>query len=321
MLFKVLTALVFASLSTFIGVGQTPRINFEAPYAYPEGVAFNSKTNSFFVSSARTGTIGVVDGAGTYSKFYEDQSLKSSFGMKVYLRTSRLWVCTGDPNYSIYRDSSTYKKMVRLIAIDLVTRKKVADIDLSTLYSGKHFANDLAMDVAGNIYITDSYSPVIYKVDTKGVATIFAQNDLFKGIGIGINGIVYHTDGFLLVDNDATGSLLKVMISNPSQVTKVRVDQFFPGADGLLWDDKQNLILIQNKGVNAAYQLSSSDKWASAQIRAATAAEDRFQNPSTGALKGTKIYLLNAKLNELSDPTVPLSKEFSLQLVQFRPVQ
>lgn len=33
---------------------------------------------------------------------------------------------------------------------------------------------------------------------------------------------------------------------------------------------------------------------------------------------GTKVYLQNAKLNELSDPTVAKSQEFSLQLAEFR---
>jgi len=135
--------------------------------------------------------------------------------LKLDVKGNRLRVCTGDPNYSIYQDASTHKQMIRLIALDLVTKKKSVDIDLSHLFEGKHFANDLALDGRGNIYITDSYSPVIYKVNEKGVASVFAQNDLFKGEGIGLNGIVYDPTGFLLVVNDATGALLKVSIANP----------------------------------------------------------------------------------------------------------
>ncbi|RYG33838.1 MAG: hypothetical protein EOO01_32830 [Chitinophagaceae bacterium] len=71
--------------------------------------------------------------------------------MKLSIDQKKLWVCAGDPNYSKYRDSSTFRKMIRLIGIDLKNNKKFADIDLSTLYPGKHFANDLTLDDQGNI--------------------------------------------------------------------------------------------------------------------------------------------------------------------------
>ena len=51
---------------------QTQRIIFEAPLAYPEGVAFYPATNLFFVSSVKTGTIGTVDQNGKYTIFYQD---------------------------------------------------------------------------------------------------------------------------------------------------------------------------------------------------------------------------------------------------------
>ncbi|MEJ7682454.1 MAG: hypothetical protein WKG06_32300 [Segetibacter sp.] len=95
----------------------------------------------------------------------------------------------------------------------------------------------------------------------------------------------------------------------------------FSGADGLLWDNQNNLILIQNKGVNKAFQLTSDDNWQSAEVIASTAAADRFQHPSSGTVSNRKIFLVNSKINELSDPTSPPSKGFSLQLVEFKPAK
>lgn len=300
---------------------QTPRINFTAPLAYPEGVAYNEKTNTFFVSSVKTATIGTVDPNGNYAVFYQDNSLKSSYGMKIDPKSNRLWVCTADGNYSRFSEPATYKKISRLISIDMATKKKVNDINLASLYPGKHFINDLAFDDKGNIYITDSYSPVIYKVDAKGIASIFTQSDFFKGEDVGLNGIVYSPKGFLLTANGQQGALYKVDINNPKNVTKVKINNLFPGADGLLWDNQNNLVLIQNKGVDKTFQLNSKDNWQSAEILAATATTDRFQYPTTGVLQSGKVYVLNAKLNEINDSTKTPSKEFSLQLVQFKPVQ
>ena len=311
----------FSLICTNNAQAQTPRINFTAPMVYPEGVAYNEKTNQFFVSSVKTATIGTVDPAGRYAPFYEDSALKSSYGMKIDPKTNRLWVCTSDGNYSKFSEPGTYKKVARLISIDLGTKKKAADIDLAKLYPGKHFINDLAFDDKGNIYITDSYSPVIYKVDAKGSASVFTESDLFKGEDVGLNGIVFHPNGFLLVANDREGALYKVDISNPKAVSKVKIKTLFPGIDGLLWDAQNKLVLIQNKGVDKTYQLSSKDNWLSADILASTLITDRFQYPTTGVLQGGKIYVLNAKLNEITDSVRAPSKEFSLQQVEFKPVQ
>lgn len=314
--FGIIAAFIFLNAEA-----QTLRIAFQAPLLYPEGAAYNDKTNMFFISSVTTGAIGNVDKQGNYKVFYNDTSLKSTFGLKIDNKRNRLWICAGDPNYSKNSDSSTYKKMIRLIGIDLSSGKKMEDINLSNIYNGKHFANDLTLDAAGNIYITDSYSPVIYKVDVNKKASVFATSDLFKGEDVGLNGILFNPHGFLLSVNSSRGSLLKIDLNDPKKISKVQLKDFFPGADGLLWDEQNNLVLIQNRGVNKAFQLSSTDNWNTAEVKASTAVTDRFQYPSSGIVKKGKIFLVNSKINELSDPTLPPSKEFSLQLAEFKPAK
>jgi len=299
-------------------ISQTKRITFKETNVYPEGVAYNSASKTFFISSVRTGTIGTLDMNGNYKRFYEDSTLKSTFGLKLDPAGKYLWICASDPNHSQYKSASTYRKMGKLIAIDIQSGKKIKEIDLAALYPGDHFINDMAIDEKGNLYLTDSYSPVIYKVDADGKAGVFTTNNLFKTTDVGLNGIVYHKNGYLLVDVNSEGKLYKVDLKVPSKVTPVKISNFFPGADGMLWDDKGNLAVIQNKGVDKIFLLSSTDNWATATLRAATATEDRFQYPSTGVLAEGKIYVVNAKLNELSDPTKRPAKEFSLQEVIFK---
>ncbi len=305
-------------LSTLVLRAQTEQIKFMAPKLYPEGVTINEKQNVFYVSSVTTGTIGKVDMNGKYSVFYTDSSLKSSFGMKVNSKQNRLWVCISDPNHSKYSTPQTFKKMARIIALDLSSGKKIADIDLSAITEGKHFANDLAFDDNDNIYITDSYSPCIYKISPAGVASVFATSDMFKSVDVGLNGIVYHPDDFLIVDHNTSGSLYKIDIKNPSGITKVEIKELLPGADGMLLDKQNNLTVIVNKGINRAYRYMSNDNWKSATLAGSTSTLDRFNNPTTGFFKGSDTYLLNSKLNELSDSTKNPSKEFSVQLAKFK---
>jgi sugar lactone lactonase YvrE len=305
-------------IATYSAQSQSQKITFKAPKVYPEGVAFNSKTNVAYVSSVKTGTIGSVDAQGKYHEIYKDKDLKSSFGMKVDEKKNKLWVCIGDPNFSDYKSPDTFKKMARVISIDLSTGKKADDIDLSGLSGGNHFPNDLAIDNKDNLYITDSFSPVIYKIDAKGTPSIWAQSDLFKSIDVGLNGIVVHPDGFLLVAHNTNGAVLKVDLKDPLKVEKVNIPTFFPGADGLAMDELKNLILVQNKGVNKVFKLSSSDGWKTAKIVGVTPSTERLQNPTTLSWNKKVLYVLNAKINELSDSTLKPSDEFSLQIVAFK---
>lgn len=136
------------SCSTF-AFSQTQRIEFEAPDSYPEGIAYHRASDVFYVSSARTGTIGKVTRGGTYTVLYADSLLKSSYGMKVDSTNNRLLVCISDANYSKYAAPATYRKMARLIAVSLPDGKKTMDVDLSRLSGMQHFANDLTIDDKG----------------------------------------------------------------------------------------------------------------------------------------------------------------------------
>jgi len=310
-----------AALQLNLVLAQTNKITFKAPKVYPEGIAFDTRSNIAYVSSVKTGTIGSVDQQGKYSEIFADNGLKSTFGMKLDETNNRLWVCAGDPNHSIYKEPSTFKKMARVVAIDINSRKKVMDVDLAALSEGNHFPNDLTLDNKGNLYITDSFSPMIYKVDAAGKASVWSKNELFKSASIGLNGIAYHPDGFILVAHNTDGCILKVDINDPAKVEKVNIERFFPGADGLWIDNKKNLILVQNKGVNKVFMLSSSDKWKSAKVVGTSPSSELLQNPTTCGWFKNNIYVLNSKINELSDSSIRPSDEFSFQQVVFKQKQ
>jgi sugar lactone lactonase YvrE len=310
--------LAFCVIISLTTSAQSKRITFVAPKVYPEGIAISTKTNKVYVSSVKTGTIGSVDENGKYTEVYKDEGLKSTFGMKVDEKANVLWVCVGDPNYSKYKSADTFKKMARVIKIDLGTRKKTGDTDLSSLHPGNHFLNDLAFDDKGNVYITDSFSPVIYKIDAAGKSSVFSTSDLFKSIDVGLNGIVWHPSGVLLVAHNTNGSVLKVDMKDPSKVEVVKIPVFFPGADGLSLDADKNLILVQNKGVNTVFRIASGDGWKTAKVTGKTSPEDHLQNPTTLAWSKTDLFVLNAKINELSDSTLRPSDEFSYQQVKFK---
>lgn len=301
----------------FMITSAQKKIEFEAYDVYPEGIAYDAGSSAFYISGVRHATVGKVSMAGVYMPVFQDTMLKSTYGMKIDPSGKKIWICAGDANYSAHASDVTHKKMIRLIAIDIATGKKVNDIDLSNLSDGKHFANDLVFDDKGNIYVTDSFSPNIYKIDGSGNASLFVNNYMFWSANIGLNGIVYNPAGYLLVVNSGAGAVLKVNLADPKNITKVKIDQLFPGADGLVLEGNNTLSLVQNQSVNKIFKLVSNDNWQTAKVTMATKAAALFAQPSTIVKAGNNIWALNSKLNELADSMHVPSKKFSIQQAEF----
>ncbi|RYZ46770.1 MAG: gluconolaconase [Sphingobacteriales bacterium] len=316
---NILWCFLLAGCAAAIPDQPTTRIEFMAPESYPEGIAFDSLSNMYYVSSARLGTVGKVTPEGVYSLLYSDSNPRSTYGVKVHPDGKRIFVCVSDANYSKFTSAATRKKLARLISIDKATGKKIDDIDLSQAAPGEHFANDIAFDTSGNIYVTDSFANVIYKVSKDGNVSVFADSPMFKTKGVGLNGIVYHPGGYLLTVSSGTGAIYKIEIANPKNVQKVKTDQFFMNGDGLLLDGLE-LVLVQNGGSDKIYRLSSGDNWQSAKLAATTSLNDRFTYPSTATKAGDKVWVMNAKFPELVDSTSVPSQKFTIQHARFVPV-
>lgn len=290
-------------------------IQFKAPSAYPEGVAYNPKTGEFFVSSMRHGTVGAVKPDGHYREFAKDPLLVSSVGMHADPARGRLLVCVSDPGVSVKTSPKTQKKIARLLAFDLKGGKRLKAVDLDPLVDGQHFCNDMAIDDDGNVYVTDSFSPVIYRVDSSFKASVLIKSDDFKGEGFNLNGIVYHKDGYLLVDKSSDGSLWKIDVKDPSKMSRVALSEKVPNADGLVWLDDGQLAVIQNADHRVA-RFKSTDAWKTAKIDKAVVIESDF--PTTGVSVDGKLYVLLSHLGELfADPAKAKSESFTLKLVTF----
>jgi sugar lactone lactonase YvrE len=153
------------------------------------------------------------------------------------------------------------------------------EINLSLLApkASAYFANDIAVDSKGNVYITDWYAGLIYKVDMDGKASVFWRNG--SGIAGGPNGIDFHKDGYLLASiikvNDKgiyeSNGLVKIPIDNPNASIIVAIDDAkFAGFDGMVITPKGTIIGVSNNGKtgggNRLIELSSKDGYQSAQV-------------------------------------------------------
>ncbi|MCB2409816.1 SMP-30/gluconolactonase/LRE family protein [Hymenobacter lucidus] len=237
---------------------------------HPEGIQYDESRKHFLVSSRTQGKIGTVKDDSTYTVFADDPRLISTIGLNLDATRQRLLVAVSDNGANTTRSTSATLRQLAAVAIYNSTNGSlIRYVDLGGLRSGQnHFANDIAVDAQGNAYITDSLSPIIYKVDAQGNASIFLENaQLSGGTGFGLNGIVFHPDGYLLVAKANDGTLFKVPVSNPASFTKVTVPatQSLTGADGLLLFDAQTLLLVSGSQARVL-RLTSTDAWVTAGV-------------------------------------------------------
>lgn len=303
------TLTVLASTSAF----ADNAISFHAETSYPEGVSWSAEQQRFFVSSVRKGTVGTVTLDGDYTAVIDDERLVSSVGLLVDDSRNTLWVANSDPGAGERTVTANQGKLAGVAQFNATTGELVAYHDLGELSDGYHFANDIALDANGNAYVTDSFAPIIYRISTSGQASIFAQSPLFMDAeGFNLNGIAYHPGGYLLVGKYNSGTLFKVSIANPTEISEVEIAESLIGVDGFNLVDAEHLVAVVNLGVDKTVELTSADGWNSASVTREKAST--LSMPTAATRMGDQVWVLNARLDTLFDPNAQKVSDYLLQL-------
>lgn len=289
------------------------RINFTADRQYPEGIAYAPSLNRFLVTSLTQGKVGTVDVNGTYADLFTDAQLISAQGIKVF--NDRVYVCNAAQAVASKATSQTVMKTAGLFVYNLNTRQIERRTDLAALLpNASHLANDVALDSQGNAYVTDSFSPVVYRVGADGAASILVNNaTLGVSAGqFGLNGIVWHPGNYLLVVKAATGQLYKINLGSQNAITEVTGFSPVVGGDGmvLIGDD---LYVVNNR--NQVTQLRGASNWTTASVVKTDASG--YDQATTNTVVNGQIYTMNARIGEISaamgNPASLTASTYSIQ--------
>ena len=306
--------------STSLGSTLLETISISKQALFPESIQYNSITEKFIVGSFRNGEIYEIDKDGNSKSLVKDKRISSALGIQIDIASNRLFVATADIGASIRPYQGGAKKLAALGIYNLSTGEPIHFVNLGVLRpASNHLANGVAVDTEGNAYITDSFSPVIYKVNAQGKASVFLENERFVTKGINLNGLIHHPDGYLIVAAKTEGVLFKIPLSNPESFSEIKLDRKIIGADGVTLVNGKDLIVVANRavGVNtdAAFAIRSNDGWKTAKV----ADEFKFGNvyPTTSVVKGSKIYALHSSLNTL----VSAGKKMKEKLIETATIQ
>jgi len=279
------------------------RIEFVAERQYPEGIAYSAQLDKFLVTSIPLGKIGTVGTDGRYADLLTAPELIAGIGMKV--AGDRVFVCNSDQGRSIRSTPATTRQTAELLVFNLNTRQLERRSDLDALLPADepNFANDVTLAPDGTAYVTDSFSPVIYKVTPDGTASILVRDNVrFTSPTFGLNGIVYHPNGYLIVANAGQGKLYKVDLQNGNAISEITGTGALPG-DGLTL--LNNDLYVVTGGTRVA-QVRSTDNWLTASIVKFDATG--YLGATTSVAVNNQIYTLNARIGENAN-----ARDFSIQ--------
>ncbi|RJF68999.1 superoxide dismutase [Deinococcus cavernae] len=267
------------------------------PQDFPEGVAVDARRGLIYTGSAANGTIYVLNASsGAVSKFQEGgaKGRATALGMKVDAQ-GRLWVAGGAQG------------TVSVLSPDGMTLKV-----LETPPSPHKYVNDLVVAPDANVYVTDSYRPVLYRV--KPDLTLESWLDLGRtpikyGPGINLNGLVVTPDGrYLLSVQLNTGDLWRIDLRTKA-VRKVMGG--LVNGDGLLLDGR-TLYVARNKDQVVGKVALSADYGSGQLVAEEPLAGLRF--PTTLASLGGELIVTQGQLDKLQGGT----PEAPFRLTRFR---
>jgi sugar lactone lactonase YvrE len=252
-----------------------------------EGIAYDPKRATFYLSSVTDRKILAVDERGERVFASEDAGLWSVFGMRVDTERRRLWVTTAAlPQMRGYDERDAGRSAI--VAFDLETGKVAARFEVPG-GGAPHALGDLVVRGNGDVYATDSRTPAIYVVRAKasGLETLVAPGPFVSPQGLDFAG-----DGRTLFVADYALGLFAVDVESKA----VRKLESAPnvavtGIDGLYARDG-SLVAIQN-GVRPHRVVRLALDGATMRVTGSRPLEVNaasFDEPTLGVLVGADLY-------------------------------
>jgi sugar lactone lactonase YvrE len=279
-----------------------------------ESVAYDPQTLKFFVASVHQRKIVVRQRDGNVADFSKpEDGLYSVAGLKVDVKRRLLWACsTAFPQMRGFQKEDAERSGV--FAYSLKTGKLWKKF-LLPADGAKHAFGDLEISKSGEVFIADSLSPVIYRVNEKtGALEEFLRSDRFQNL----QGITFSYDEKYLFVADYSFGVFRVDMKDKSVLFLSAAENTCAlGIDGMYFY-RGSLIGIQN-GINphrvTRFKLDPDFTKITAQkILAANLPE--FDEPTLGVLDGNTLYFIaNSQWSLVSDKGEPNKDKMSKPII------
>ncbi|MDN4164319.1 hypothetical protein QWY31_02335 [Cytophagales bacterium LB-30] len=250
----------YAALQTEWQAEQAPILRSDTLFtmadstAHLESVVFDTLTQRFFMGSVHHRMIYQRNAQGEISPFTQaHDSIMAILGIAIDYKRSLLWASSSATpemrNYDKTLEGKSY-----ILGFDLATGALRYRLEGPT--ESFHFFGDVLVDAQGTIWVSDSGSPILYRISNpeKGIETVSSTPAL------SIQGLALHPNGKYLYFSDYTSGVyiyhlgtqeIKRLPYNPQLYS-------MKGIDGLYFYDNQ--LIATHNGTDpmrvVAYQLN-----------------------------------------------------------------
>jgi len=292
----------FASIALFAGcasVQDSGRLLHpidNSPHVFPESVAVTPR-GEFFVGSVREGTLyrGRV-GESRLDVFSPAAADGRSMATGLFWRDERLAVAGRQTGQVFVYDTGNARLLAKIH---------------NGLPSDQTFLNDVTIAPSGDVYITDSIQPVLWRAKPTAAGYQLERFLEFGGTslqyikargaaGINVNGIAASADGrWLIVGKRNENALFRIDLAS-HRVDRISMPQgTLETPDGLFLNGR-TLYVAQNMP-RAIAVLQLGDDFLSAE-KTATVQDDSFRFPTAVAVSRGRMLIVNSQFDSLGSP-------------------
>jgi sugar lactone lactonase YvrE len=215
---------------------------------WPEGVDYDPRSGHYYVASVRHGTIAERRPDGSVRELWPrgQRGIGAMLGVRVDTARGVLWATTTSlPQLEGFKTGDP--PIAALLRIRIADGKIERRWDVAPAPRG-HVLGDLAVAPNGDVWMTDSYEPVAYRLPASGDTLERITSPLFRSL----QGVAPARDGRTVFLADYSRGLLALDVATGEVTRLVDVaDVSSRGCDGIVLDAHGALIAIQN-GVTPA---------------------------------------------------------------------
>jgi hypothetical protein len=210
---------------------------------FPEGMDVDTRTGLFYVTSIRHRTIAELTPRGDYIRELLPRSgvgLGAILGVRADPQRGVLWVTmSGIPQMEGYQGSDSL--VHALLRISLPQGEIDGRWDLPVT-AGSHTLGDVGIGPLGDVFVSDSRDPVLYRLPADGGGLQPISHPLFRSL----QGVAPAAGARVVFVADYSHGILKVEVIS-GEVTRVAdaPGSTSLGCDGLTWHEGA-LIAVQN---------------------------------------------------------------------------
>ncbi len=217
----------------------SPAFTFERNGFHPEGMIYSDFVDAFLISDARCGELISIDpetGKQTLIVDLKNLGYWAGFGIAQDLSNpAHIWIASS-AIFNFCEVSEENSNKAAVIKFDLENKEVLYAFEPE----GEHVFGDLKVAENGDVYLTDSAQPHIYKIDHKsGEAELWLEGENYWNL----QGVALHQDK--LIVSDYISGLYAIDLDTKQYQAVSKSNEWLRGADGIYLHDDQ-LYLLQN---------------------------------------------------------------------------